>query len=213
MPRVPTGAGSSRRRWLERALFALGAVLLGYVIWSRLDAAAFNAHQKARLERMTAGTAPAAADTASPPPDPGDLLGRIDIPRVGVSAVILEGTDAHTLGKAVGHIPGTALPGGRGRGNVALAGHRDTFFRGLHAVRAGDTVTVATPRSLTAYTVDSTWVVRPEEIGVLDPTPTPELTLVTCYPFHYVGPAPKRYVVRAHRLRAAGASPPTRPGS
>ena len=112
--------------------------------------------------------------------------------------MILEGTDERTLQRAVGHIAGTALPGQPG--NVALAGHRDTFFRGLRNIRANDEITLSTLRGSYRYRVDSTRVVGPEATEVLASSPEGALTLVTCYPFYFVGPAPKRFVVRAHLL-------------
>ncbi len=128
-------------------------------------------------------------------PKQGALLGSISIPRVGVSSVIVEGTDDRTLALSVGHIPGTAVPGGEG--NVALAGHRDTFFRGLENIRAGDDILLTASGGTQLYQVESTRVVSPDDVYVLNDVGRPLLTLVTCYPFHYVGPAPKRFIVRA----------------
>jgi sortase A len=130
---------------------------------------------------------------------PHGLLGRIDIPRIGVSSVVLEGDDKDTLALSVGHVPGTALPGSDG--NVALAAHRDTFFRGLEHIRAGDEIRLTSLGSDRAYRVDSTRVVAPTDVYVLKETGSPILTLVTCYPFHYVGPAPKRFIVQAQLIR------------
>lgn len=128
----------------------------------------------------------------------GSPLGRIEINSVGLAAMIMEGADGKTLRRAVGHIPGTALPGQQG--NVALSGHRDTFFRGLRNVQVNDEITLTTPHSAWRYSVDSTQVVEPDDVKVLRPTADDVLTLVTCYPFYFVGPAPKRFVVRAHRI-------------
>jgi sortase A len=112
--------------------------------------------------------------------------------------MIMEGTDGRTLRHAVGHIPGTALPGQQG--NVALAGHRDTFFRGLRNINKDDEITLTTLHGSYRYRVDSTQVVEPRDTEVLDATTDNILTLVTCYPFYFVGPAPKRFIVRAHRF-------------
>lgn len=122
-------------------------------------------------------------------------MGRIEIPRLGISAVVRAGSDARTLQLAVGHIPGTALPGETG--NVGLAAHRDTFFRRLKDIRPDDIVRVVTPEGTFEYRVQRTNVVNPEDVWVLDPTEQPVLTLVTCYPFTYVGSAPQRFIVRA----------------
>jgi sortase A len=127
----------------------------------------------------------------------GSPLGRIEIGTIGLSAMILEGTDGKTLRRAVGHIPGTALPGQQG--NIAIAGHRDTFFRGLRNIHQDDEITLTTLNGTSRYRVDFTQVVEPEDIAVLDHSDEAILTLVTCYPFYFVGPAPQRFIVRAHR--------------
>jgi LPXTG-site transpeptidase (sortase) family protein len=128
----------------------------------------------------------------------GDFIGQIDIPRIGVSAMILEGTGDRVLRLGVGHIRGTALPGENG--NVSLAAHRDTFFRGLRHIRANDEIRLTTLAGLCRYRVDWTKVVKPDDIRVLNPKIHPMLTLITCYPFYYVGSAPDRFVVRAHQV-------------
>ena len=137
---------------------------------------------------------------ATSPLKQGTLLGSVSVPRVGVSSVILEGSDDHTLALSVGHIPGTAVPGGPG--NVALAGHRDTFFRGLRNIRRRDDILLTTVSGNQVYEVESTRVVSPDEVSVLKDIGRPMLTLVTCYPFYYVGSAPKRFIVQAHLVGA-----------
>jgi LPXTG-site transpeptidase (sortase) family protein len=117
---------------------------------------------------------------------------------LGLTAMIQEGTDARTLRRAVGHIPGTPFPGQQG--NVVITGHRDTFFRPLHNIRKGDEITLTTLSGFYRYRVDSTEVVEPENTNVLADTDDAVLTLVTCYPFYFVGPAPKRFIVRAHMI-------------
>lgn len=126
---------------------------------------------------------------------PRELVGRIEVPRLRLSVVAREGVDGATLRVAAGHIPGTALPGAAG--NAGFAAHRDTFFRPLKSVRDGDEVIVTTPRGVYRYTVTGTRIVEPAEVSVLDPTTDAILTLVTCYPFEYIGNAPHRFVVRA----------------
>jgi sortase A len=128
----------------------------------------------------------------------GSPLGRIEISSIGLAAMIMEGVDGKTLRHAVGHIPGTPLPGQKG--NVALAGHRDTFFRGLRNIHKDDEITVTTLHGSYRYRVTSTQVVEPEDIKVLAATADDTLTLVTCYPFYFVGPAPQRFIVRAQRI-------------
>jgi sortase A len=143
----------------------------------------------------------------------GAVIGRIDIPRVEVSTVILEGDDAALLRLGAGHIPGTALPGDGG--NVALAAHRDTFFRGLRKIRKNDQILLTTPWGVDLYKVSWTRVVSPEDVKVLDGVGRPVLTLVTCYPFSYIGPAPERFIVRAVKVGAGGEplSPPSQSNS
>ena len=128
-----------------------------------------------------------------------ELLGRIEIPRIGVSAIVRKGDDEATLRRAVGYIPGTAPPGEGG--NTALAGHRDTFFRPLRRVEEGDRIRLVVPPNTYEYRVDSLRVVEPNEVSVLESTGTEELTLVTCYPFRMIGPAPDRYIVKATRVQ------------
>ncbi len=144
---------------------------------------------------------------AYPPVSAADpVVGRIEIPRVGVSAPILEGVDDATIRRAVGHFPETPLPGQEG--NAALAAHRTTDFYGLRHIRIGDEVTVTSARGAFRYRVERTWVVKPEEVSVLDPVPGKVLTLVTCYPFDYDGSAPERFIVRARAVEV-----PRSPGS
>ena len=128
----------------------------------------------------------------------GDFIGQIDVPRIGISAVILEGSDDRTLRLGVGHIPGTALPGDRE--NIGLAGHRDTFFRALRKIRPSDEIRLSTIRDSYRYIVDWQKVVDPKDTAVLDDSDQQILTLVTCFPFYFVGSAPERFIVRAHRV-------------
>ena len=128
----------------------------------------------------------------------GDLIGRIKVPRIGVSALVLHGVGSRTLRRGVGHIPGTALPDMGG--NVGLAGHRDSFFRGLKDIRKNDTIELTTLEGTFEYEVEWIKIVRPKDTHVLEEEDGAALTLVTCYPFYYVGSAPKRYIVRARRV-------------
>jgi LPXTG-site transpeptidase (sortase) family protein len=124
-------------------------------------------------------------------------LGRIEIPRIGIKAIVREGTDDETLSLAVGHVRGTASPGENG--NTVLAGHRDTFFWDLRDIRMNDRVRLVVPPRTYEYRVVSIEVVAPDDTRVLDPTKEEALTLVTCYPFQYIGNAPERFIVRAAR--------------
>ena len=128
----------------------------------------------------------------------GSPLGRLEISSIGLAAVIMEGIDGKTLGVAVGHIPGTPLPGQLG--NVGLAAHRDTFFRGLRKVHKGDEITLVTLHGSYRYRVDSTRVVKANDSSVLAATTDDNLTLITCYPFYFVGNAPERFIVSSRRI-------------
>ena len=125
-------------------------------------------------------------------------IGRLEIPRIGLSVVVAEGDDDNTLKVAVGHLPDTPLPWQEG--NTALAGHRDTFFRSLRRVQAGDEIRFVTGHGTFRYRVSRHAVVDPDALWVLDASPAAALTLITCYPFDYVGPAPRRFIVHAERL-------------
>jgi LPXTG-site transpeptidase (sortase) family protein len=133
------------------------------------------------------------------PPRPGEPIGRMEIPRLHLSAVILEGTAPKTLRVAAGHINGTALPGTAG--NICIAAHRDTLFRPLREVQPRDAILITTTYGTFRYIIDRVEIVSPGDVRVLRPTTDQELTLITCYPFTYVGAAPKRLAVHA-RLAA-----------
>ncbi len=129
-------------------------------------------------------------------------LAVLKIPKIHLEVPVVEGTDDPALDYGVGHVEGTALPGQAG--NIALAGHRDGFFRGLKDVAVGDTMELETVRGSESFVVENIWLVNPNDVWVLDPTPKESITLVTCYPFYFVGSAPQRYIVRATRAPEAG---------
>ncbi len=190
-------------RWSRNAFLVTGVLALGYCGYVLVDTKLYQADQVRRFQQqlssMRAPLARAGGVGDLPvAPAPGGALGSIEIPRIGVAAMILEGTDGRTLRRAVGHIPGTSLPGHPG--NVAIAGHRDTFFRALRNVQQDDEIRLSTLDGSYRYLVDSTQVVAPEDTQVLDDSGDTILTLVTCYPFYFVGPAPKRFIVRAHKI-------------
>jgi sortase A len=131
--------------------------------------------------------------------EPGPTpLAVLRIPKLRLEAAVLPGTDELTLDRGLGHIEYTAQPGADG--NVGIAGHRDSFFRVLKDVAPGDVIELDTQHMTETYRVERTWVVTPDDVSVLDPTPASALTLVTCYPFYFVGSAPQRFIVRAVRL-------------
>ena len=206
--------------WSRYLFLIIGILALSYCGFALFDTRLYQAYETWRFQQALKGLRPSTGSgkylPSSPlPPVPtpadraraesfgidghtGSPLGQIEISRIGLAAMILEGTDASTLRRAVGHIPGTPLPGQQG--NVAIAGHRDTFFRGLRNIRKDDEITLTTLNGTCRYRVDSTQVVAPEDTEVLDDSGEAILTLVTCYPFYFVGSAPKRFVVRAHRI-------------
>jgi sortase A len=128
----------------------------------------------------------------------GGAIGEMEVPRLGLKAIFVQGDSPKILRRAIGHLSQTALPGEAG--NVVLDGHRDTFFRPLRNIRQGDAITLKTLDGDFQYQVESTSVVSPDDIRVLQPSSQRTLTLITCFPFYYVGSAPNRFVVRAHQL-------------
>ena len=195
-------------KWAQRALFACAVLLLGYCGFALVDAWIFQRRESQDLDRLLRDRR--AASEVTPQPDQSTvsegrrapvadgLIGRIEIPRLLLSVVVVEGVDKTTLRRAVGHIPGTALPGEAG--NVGLAGHRDTFFRPLKDVKIKDEIRFSTLKGNFKYEVESLRIVEPDNVGVLAPSGENVLTLVTCYPFYFVGPAPKRWIVRARQV-------------
>jgi sortase A len=194
-------------KWGQRGLFACAILLLGYCAFALADAWIFQRRESRELDRLLRDRHVASESTPQPesstapkgaPAAADGLIGRIEIPRLLLSVVVVEGVDKTTLRRAVGHIPGTALPGHPG--NVGLAGHRDTFFRPLKDLKIKDEVQLSTVEGSFKYEVESLKVVEPDNVGVLAPSGENVLTLVTCYPFYYVGPAPKRWIVRARQV-------------
>ena len=179
-------------------LLVIGLVSLGYFAYVVAESRLYQALENRELDAILASAPPAREQhVPRPRPAPGSMIGRIEIPRLGVSTIIRAGSDARTLRLAVGHINGTAFPGESG--NIGLAGHRDTFFRRLRNIRVGDEIRIVTPDETYTFTVEETSIVKPRDVWVLNATPTPVLTLVTCYPFTYVGSAPNRFIVRANQ--------------
>lgn len=184
-------------KWIERGLVAIGCACLGTVGIRLMDASSFQRAAGQTLERELVAAAPpeASGPTVVPAAIEAGVIGRLEIPRLHVSVIVMEGDDDATLARAAGHVPGTSLPWESG--NVAVAGHRDTFFRPLRNLREGDEIRMTTVRGTFDYRVTNTEIVDPDDVSVLAPTPTRSLTLVTCYPFVYVGHAPQRFIVHA----------------
>ena len=199
-PLPPHADRRRSREWraLERVLLLIGVISLGYFAYVVTESYLYQALENRELDAILAGAPAPALHVPRPRPAAGSMIGRIEIPRLGVSAIIRAGSDARTLQLAVGHITGTAFPGEPG--NIGLAGHRDTFFRRLRDIRVDDEIRIVTPEKTYAFRVERTSVVTPRDMWVLNETPSPALTLVTCYPFTYVGAAPNRFIVRAEQL-------------
>jgi sortase A len=206
---VPRKSLMGLLRWSQVALFACATVMLGYCAFVLMDTRVFQERESRNFQRLLedqnarSGDLPQ-AKAISPPktlpaPEMSGLIGRIEIARLGLSVIVIEGDDGKTLRRAAGHVPGTALPGQRG--NVGITAHRDTFFRPLRNIQLDDVITLTTLQGEYSYRVVSTEVVSPEDVAVLDPTVGEFLTLVTCHPFYFVGAAPNRFIVRAERLK------------
>jgi sortase A len=200
---------SPRRQVLRRIqniFWALGCAIVGICALAYIRGAVFQYSEQRRFQKtISSSTKERPGPVGSNAPIPlrlhvteGALLGRMEIPRLGLSVILVEGVRPRNLRLAVGHIPGTAFPDELG--NLGLAGHRDTFFRELKQIRRGDLIIVRTIRGVTQYSVEWTRIVKPKNIDVLEASPVPVLTLVTCYPFYFVGPAPERFIVRAHSI-------------
>jgi sortase A len=191
--------------WTERALLAIGVALGAWCAAILVEARFHNAAAASQGGTLVVTQTPIASlpgdagnahrAEAAPAPAAGTLLGRLDAPSVNMSAAVLEGSDDATLSRGAGHIEDTAFPGQPG--NVGIAGHRDTIFRPLRRIKIGDPLTLTTPDRTYRYRITKTLIVGPDDVYVLDPTAQPTLTLVTCYPFEFIGHAPKRFIVQA----------------
>jgi sortase A len=208
-----TAAGGSLLRALERTLIAAGVVLLGLAGGAFLLGRFQKERDLLRFREALAAPAPASlaepssVDTTRWAPERKKAfeesrhaaaslpLAILRIPKIRLEVPVLEGTDELVLNRGVGLVEDTAKPDQPG--NVGIAGHRDGFFRGLMDVAPGDVLELETLRGKTTYTIESIRIVTPDDVSVLDPTPNPVVTLVTCYPFYFVGNAPQRYIVRA----------------
>jgi sortase A len=215
-----TDHGQKRRRscwiWTERALLVSGLVLLaghGAARVDRILSSRAALKQFADLESST----PAAsrrdgrdtknqqrgrANNGRVSEPQGAALGVLRIPKIRLEVPLLDGTTDRTLNHAVGRIAGTARPGEQG--NLGIAGHRDGFFRGLKDVTVGDAIELRTWHRTDTYVVDHLQIVTPADVWVLERRSRPSLTLVTCYPFYFIGSAPQRYIVTASLTRETG---------
>jgi sortase A len=190
--------------WCQYAFLALGLLALGYCAKSLTQVLLYQRWARQQIEKQVSFKAGTVAEqhkeVSSAPLNEMSPIGRLEIPRVHISAMVAEGTSPRVLSRAIGHAAGTALPGQPG--NITLAAHRDTFFRHLGDLRSGDIIELKEASHEYRYQVRFTAVVGPKDTWVLEPTKKEMLTLLTCYPFHFVGPAPNRFIIRARRIRA-----------
>jgi sortase A len=192
-------------RWLERGLLAVGVALAAWCVAVLAEARFHNAvpipaaYGQLKVTQTLMLPGDAGTKKSAPAPSAGMLLGRLDAPSVKMSTAVLEGSDDKTLSRGAGHIEDTPLPGQAG--NVGIAGHRDTVFRPLRNIQVGDPLELTTADRRYHYRISKTLIVGPDDVYVLDPTKTPTLTLVTCFPFEYVGHAPRRFIVQAELVK------------
>lgn len=202
MPALEQGGLAMRGRfflrWMQRFFFVTGILAVSYVALTLFQAKRYQQAAGSALDMQIHAQEEHQAIPPRAAAKEGDVLGRIEIPRLGMTVVILEGTTSQTLRLGVGHIDGTALPGASG--NIGIAGHRDTYFRALQDIRDKDEIQIQTANGLSRYEVESLQIVAPSDVGVLAPTAESSITLVTCYPFHFIGSAPERFIVRARRI-------------
>lgn len=183
------------RAWVsvlvEWLLLGLGVGCLAVYAYETVEARRFQAARAEEFARAAQTRAPVTVRA-------GGLLGMLDVPRLKLTAPVIEGDDEATLKRAAGHLPDTALPWEHG--NAAIAGHRDGLFRPLKDIKVGDEIRFRSSRDELRYRVTGTSIVTPDDLSVLEPRGAASLTLITCYPFYYVGNAPNRFIVRAERI-------------
>ncbi len=185
------------------ALVWCASVWISATLFQKYEAWQWNVKHPAAHQTASAAStglprlAVTPAANTSPAPKLHDVIAWLEVPRLRISTAVLEGDDNLALRLGAGHIPGTPLPGSAG--NVGIAAHRDSFFRSLAGIEPQDRIRLRTPQGDWNYTVESTRIVQPSNVGVLANSRQSELTLVTCYPFRYVGAAPLRFIVRARR--------------
>ena len=181
----------------------VGIIALAFAGYAVLDQYWYQKMEMSKFEAVSVPPEPPAMKPA--PIADGGVIGELEVPRLKLRAIVVQGDSEKVLRRAVGHLPETALPGEAG--NVALAGHRDGLFRPLRDVRPGDSILFRTPDGEFQYQVEWTAIVPPSAVRVIEPTSEPALTLVTCFPFYYVGAAPERFVVRARKIGVAPRPP------
>lgn len=180
----------------ERFFFSLGIVLLMYAGGTTAYGSFTQRYATWQFDREMV----AAASEPTTELREGDAVGKLEIPRLKMSVMVFQGVEESALVAGAGHVPGTPSPGGDG--NVVIAAHRDTYFRKLSGIVPGDRVRIATTHGVYEYVVDFSATVNPEDTQVMESRGRNELTLITCFPFYFVGNAPQRFIVHAHAHRA-----------
>lgn len=190
----------------QRLFLWLGVAALAYAGGTAVYASAYQRYESRKFDKEFASLAITRAEIGEGAAGlrEGDIVGKLNVPRIGISVMVLQGIERNTLIAGAGHVPGTPLPGSDG--NVTIAAHRDTFFRKLEGILPGDSIQLGTMDDSYEYVVDSIEIVDPEDTKVMESRGRSELTLITCYPFYLVGPAPKRFVVHARGLKPQGVS-------
>ena len=183
---------SSPRRIVSLALLLIGLTLLGYVGSQYWDMYHSQRQLEAQWEHQQLATMPAAGQPKAAVAM-ADLLTRVSIPKIKLDAIVVEGASRKQLSIGPGHMMQTAMPGEPG--NAVITGHRDTFFRHIYELQKGDEIVVRRNGQTYKYQVTGKRIVKPEDVSVLKQTKDAQLTLITCYPTYYIGPAPERLVV------------------
>lgn len=177
------------RRVISLALVVIGVGLLGYVAGQYLGMYRSQKNLEAEWQRQAARV----SVPGKAPISPDQMLTRLEIPKIQMDAIVVEGASRRELSEGPGHMKQTAQPGETG--NAVITGHRDTFFRHIYELNKGDQIQVRRSGRVFTYQVTGKRIVMPEDISVIKSTNDPQLTLITCYPTYYIGPAPKRLVV------------------
>jgi sortase A len=182
---------------IPRLLLWAGIAALAYAGGTTAYSEAFQRYQSQQFESVRSRPKNTSTAGVAETHDlhEGDVVGKLEVPRIGLSVIVLQGIEESTLALGAGHVPGTPLPAVAG--NVVIAAHRDTFFRKLNGIMPGDEIRLSIGTRRYAYVVDAMEIVDPQNPQIMQSRAYSELTLITCYPFYYVGSAPKRFIVRA----------------
>jgi len=193
-----TRSGQRFIRWTRGILLLTGFLALSCSVLTLLNARLIQKAAALTLERQIQAEEQHKGTISMGSFNEGDVLGKLEIPRIGLSVVVFQGTTSKTLRHGAGHIINSALPGETG--NIGIAGHRDTYFRTLKDARPNDEIRIQTTTGLSRYEVDWIQIVAPEDTDILAPSSESTITLITCYPFYFIGAAPERFVVHAHKI-------------